>query len=152
MLIAGNCFGRYSNECIALVKESGLEKDVLFLGYRKDVYKLMEEATALVVSSRFEGFGFITVEAMYNHCLVIGKNTAGTKEQFDVGRALTGHEIGIRYDKDDELIDCLERATQLSEGERLKIINRAYETVKKSYTIDTHFENVMNFYKRVINA
>ena len=54
--------------------------NVKFLGIRKDIYSLMKNAMALVVSSPSEGFGFITVEAMLNGCLVIGRNTAGTKE------------------------------------------------------------------------
>lgn len=57
----------------------------------------MSKAQALIVASRFEGFGFITTEAMWNDCLVIGKNIAGTKEQFDNGVAETGHEIGLRF-------------------------------------------------------
>ena len=40
---------------------------------------------------------------MYNHCLVIGRNTAGTKEQFDNGLDQTGEEIGLRFDSDLEL-------------------------------------------------
>jgi glycosyltransferase involved in cell wall biosynthesis len=38
----------------------------------------MAHATALIVSSYHEGFGFITVEAMFNGCLVIGNNKGGT--------------------------------------------------------------------------
>ena len=45
----------------------------------------MSKALALFVPSSFEGFGFITVEAMFCGCLVIGRNTGGTKEQFDNG-------------------------------------------------------------------
>lgn len=39
----------------------------------------MNRATALIVPSPFEAFGLITAEAMFNKCLVIGKDTAGTK-------------------------------------------------------------------------
>lgn len=41
---------------------------------------------ALIVPSPFEAFGLITAEAMFNKCLVIGRDTAGTKEQFDNGQ------------------------------------------------------------------
>lgn len=49
----------------------------------------MNRATALIVPSPFEAFGLITAEAMFNKCLVIGKDTAGTKEQFDNGQKNT---------------------------------------------------------------
>ena len=42
------------------------------LNYRNDINQLMQGAIALIVPSRFEGFGFILVEAMLNHCIVIG--------------------------------------------------------------------------------
>lgn len=62
-----------------------IASQVVFLGMRKDIYSLMKDAMALIVPSYWEGFGFITTEAMFNGCLVIGRNTSGTKEQFDNG-------------------------------------------------------------------
>ena len=58
----------------------------------------------LIVPSIFEGFGFITAEGMANGCVVLGRNTAGTKEQFDNGVKMTGKEIGVRFIDDNEML------------------------------------------------
>ena len=51
----------------------------------------------LIVPSKCEGFGLVTVEGMLNGSLVVGKDTGGTKEQFDNGKSFCGKEIGLRY-------------------------------------------------------
>ena len=95
LLIAGNWDTSYNYKrlCDKYVQQNGIGDKVIFLGQRKDIALLMAKATALLVPSYCEGFGFITAEAMYNNCVVIGRNTGGTKEQFDVGLAYTGKEI-----------------------------------------------------------
>lgn len=82
---------------------------VEMLGFTKDVYSLMSHARAIIIPSFFEGFGLICVEAMMNHCLVIGRNTAGIKEQFDNGLKKTGHEIGVRFNNLEELVQVMNK-------------------------------------------
>ena len=62
------------------------------LGYRKDIPELMSNAKCLIVPSPNEAFGFITAEGMFNGCLVVGKNTAGTKIQFDNCKKYAGRD------------------------------------------------------------
>lgn len=152
LLIAGKGEGAYLKECISLVKDNNLQDYISFLGHRSDVYKLMEEATALLVSSRFEGFGFITAEAMYNHCLVIGRDTAGTNEQFDIGLEQMGSNIGFRYFKDEDLLPVMQNVVNLSLEDRSHIIQNAYKTVKYNFTIHRYGNEVKNFYKKVLNV
>ena len=83
------------------------ENKIIFLGYRKDVDVLMSEATALIVASQFEAFGFITAEAMFNGCVVIGKDTGGTGEQIDNMEKLAGVPSGFRFVTTQELIDAM---------------------------------------------
>lgn len=75
---------------------------VRFLGFRKDCYDLMYKAKALVVPSRFEGFGFITVEAIMNGCIVFGHNTAGTAEIASVCRNMV-----VLFDNIEQLASLL---------------------------------------------
>ena len=106
-LIAASGYPEYTARIKEKVNKTGLSTRIQFLGYRTDVNELMSQATALILSSRFEGFGFVTTEAMYNGCLVIGKNTAGTKEQFDNGLEYCGREIGLRYSTKQDLINMM---------------------------------------------
>lgn len=80
LLLAGTGTEPYVKALNDFIKSKNLKDRVKLLGFRSDRYDLMANATALIVPSRNEGFGFITAEAMFNGCLVIGNNTAGTKE------------------------------------------------------------------------
>ena len=92
--IAGTGDKAYTDFLQNLVNKLNINDKVIFLGFQKDVYPLMQHATAIVVSSRFEAFGFITSEALYNGCPVIGHDTAGTKEQMD--KVISMNEIGSK--------------------------------------------------------
>ena len=96
LIIAGkyNKDSKYYQQCVDLRRCLGLDDSVVFLGEISNVYEWMAKAKALVVPSRFEGFGFITAEAMLNNCFVVGRDTAGTKEQFDKCFDTTGVECG----------------------------------------------------------
>jgi len=48
----------------ALVRELGLENDVALPGFVDNPYKYMKRAAVFVLSSRWEGFGMVLVEAM----------------------------------------------------------------------------------------
>jgi len=150
LLIAGRGNGEYYKRCLDFVKSNNLEDKVSFLGQRNDVYQLMERAKALIVPSRFEGFGFITTEAMYNHCLVIGKNTAGTKEQFDNGFIYKSSEIAFRFNTAEELLQLLHNTVDLQEEQYQEITKNAYETVMENYTIQKHIDTVKFFYNEII--
>jgi GalNAc-alpha-(1->4)-GalNAc-alpha-(1->3)-diNAcBac-PP-undecaprenol alpha-1,4-N-acetyl-D-galactosaminyltransferase len=55
----------------ARIRELGLQADVELLGRRNDIYSLYEEASFLVLPSRYEGFGMVLVEAMSFGCPVV---------------------------------------------------------------------------------
>ena len=131
------------------VADAGLSDFVHFLGRRSDVYELMSGAVALVVPSRNEGFGFITAEAMYCHCLVIGRDTAGTREQFDKGLAETGGEIALRFSSDAELPRLMHSAItdDFSDMKR-----RAHDVVLRNYTLQANATKLYSFYKRTIHS
>ena len=113
-------------------------KNIELLGFRTDIYNLMLNALCIVVASNFEGFGFITVEAMLNGSLVIGKNTAATKEQFDNILKATGREVGIRFEGKDELVDSMKRVICMSMPERNSLIEIAQKFVIETYSIQQH--------------
>ena len=62
LLIAGE--GSDRDSLAALCTELGVADRVVFLGYRADVLELMRAASCFVLSSRWEGFGNVLVEAL----------------------------------------------------------------------------------------
>ena len=88
-------------------------------------------------------------EALFNKYLVSVNNTAGTKEQFDNGRNITGEEIGIRYNSNKELSDILIGITKNPDSYK-DYIERAEIAVRKLYSTDTHINNIFKLYKNIL--
>ena len=153
LLVVGKPCGLYSILCKVYVRLAGLMDSVQFAGYRSDVYSLMAGADAFVMTSLSEGFGLTTAEAMLNKCLVIARNTAGSKEQLDRGLALTGSEVGLRFDTINQLADHLydvESKRNASTFESMKM--NAFKTVDELYTVEGYASNVEEFYNKVLSS
>ena len=140
-------FYSFLNEKILL---NNVQNRIEFLGFRADRYQLMSNAIATIVPSYNEGFGFITAEAMFNGCLVIGRNTAGTKEQFDKGFQLKHNEIGIRYNTSDELFSELERTCNNQLKNIYKMLQDAQDTVCELYTTEVQTNKILKIYETVV--
>lgn len=133
-----------------IILNSPRKSRIRYLGFRNDIYNLLANALALIVPSQCEGFGFITVEAMLNKCLVIGRNTGGTKEQFDNGVHETNSEIGLRFSNIVELSDCIQQVTN-GTIDTLNIINNAYRVVTSKYSIENNIDKLYKLYLSVFN-
>ena len=55
--------GRLENEIKQLAIELNIQDSVCFLGFQANPYKLIANAALLVMTSRYEGFGYVIVEA-----------------------------------------------------------------------------------------
>lgn len=148
LLFAGQGTDNYQHYLVGKIQELGIGDRVKFLGYVKDPSRLMQESKAIIVASEFEGFGFITAEAMFNGCLVIGRNTAGTKLQFDNILNDTGHDGAIRFIDEDELVAKLEDVMKGDVQDIDLQANQHY--VYKKYNTLRSAENVYNVYKMLI--
>lgn len=126
----------YRQGLVKLAEGCGVSDRVDFLGMRSDVYDLMYEAYALLVPSHSEGFGFITAEAMFNGCLVIGRDTGGTKEQFDNGLELTGKEIALRFNTTEEMAGYMTEVVKVGIGCYFDIIRSAQSVVADMYSVE----------------
>lgn len=150
LMVAGDANKEYMDRLNGLVASLNIAGKVKFLGNRDDVYELMSKAAALIVPSRSEGFGRITAEAMFAGCIVIGRDTAGTKEQFDNGLEMTGDEIGLRYQREKELVKHLCDVMDNGIKPYLPMIERAKKTVLSLYSAEQQAENVFDFYINIL--
>jgi glycosyltransferase involved in cell wall biosynthesis len=127
------------------IRKSGVEHRVNFLGYRTDVNEIMSKAAALVVPSLSEGFGFITAEAMFNGCLVIGNNTAGTKEQFE-----NWDNIGLPYSGHQDLVDTLKTVVDNGIEFYFQMILRGQAISSSLYSQEQSSKSVYHLYNSII--
>ena len=124
---------------------------IKYLGFRSDIYQLMAESTALLVPSFYEGFGFITAEAMLNKTLVIGRNVAGTKEQFDNGCNMFNKPIALSFTDMESFKEHLQTVCDKGASAFNDYTDRAYNTVKKLYTIEDNCLSLLKFYNHILN-
>lgn len=148
LIIAGDYNNEYACGLMKLVEKSNMSNQILFIGFSSNVNQLMREAKALIVPSVFECFGLITAEAMYNGCLVIGRNTGGTKEQMDNAKNLCGKDIAIRFSNNEELVNAL---TYVDNGDVCMDDIKKYSiyTVETLYSIKQNIEHIYNIYKKL---
>ncbi|MDI9430231.1 MAG: glycosyltransferase family 4 protein [Planctomycetota bacterium] len=99
---AGNA--RYTHELKQLCKELGVEGHVEFKGYVPDPFTALQDADALLMCSRHEAMGRVTVEAMAARRPVIGYRSGATPELIENGKT------GLLYSEGyEELARCMAR-------------------------------------------
>lgn len=148
------CVGRcddnsYQEHLINKAVKAGIDNDVIFTGVREDVAHLMNESLSTIISSRTEGFGFVTAEAMYNGSLVIGYNVEGTKEQMD--NVEMRYTDGVyRYSDISELISQMEKVVALDSVEYEKKITTVQKIVEDLYNVDLNCNSIVNYYNKIM--
>lgn len=152
--------GDFSNGPAATLKKQlshnlnqvNLLNRVMWIGSRNDITQLMSKALATIIPSRFEAFGRVMPEAISNGCLVIGKNTGGTKEQFDNGLKYCGTEIGYRFDTPEELATIMQTVATSDYDQFVPMIKNGYETITALYSTDAYSKSVINYYKSILRC
>lgn len=142
LLIAGSGSEEYVNTLKKLADNLQCSPGVVFLGYCKDVRPLMQKAKALIVASYYEAFGRMTAEAAFCGCLVIGRNTGGTKEILDyIG--------GILFEGNFEfLADQMENVILMNDEKYLSIISYAQKKAVMRYSNEAYVESIFQIYKK----
>ena len=149
--IVGRSSLLYGLRCRIYARLHKLGSSVEFLGHRDDVSALMSAAAALVVSSVTEGFGLASVEAMLCGCPVIGNDSTGMKEQFDIGREFTGQEIGLRYRGAAQLAERMLEVTS-EQFDRGQMCLGAKETVISKYNLSDRVDDLEKYYLSILEV
>ena len=104
-----------------------------------------ESLDILLVCSKFEPFGRVTIEGMLAGCLVVGSNTAGTAELIEHG------VNGLCYQEGNvlALADALQYA--LSNKEIMKDISQnAQKWAKENFSAEKNAQRINEIYTRVV--
>lgn len=143
LFVAGGGSGAYVEKLRLLVDSNVTKGSVELLGFREDTAELMQRAKALIVASEYEGFGRITAEAMFNGCLVIGKNSGGTAV------ILGASKIGLLFDHTADLVARLREVADMSHDEYVDIVRAAQNEATSKYCVEQYAAAVMGVYKCV---
>ena len=88
-----------------IVKEKKLDKNVIFLGYRKDIPKLLKISNLALATSHREGLPLNIMEAMYVGLPVVATNCRGQRDLIE--NNVNGFLIDIN--DEDSFIDSIEK-------------------------------------------
>lgn len=154
LIFAGNYSSKTKQKIDRLIKKEGLYNNIIFKGTltSSQIYDLMGRTMALIVPSPFEAFGLITAEAMFNKCLVIGKDTAGTKEQFDNGQEMCNKEIALRFTNEQQLTAHLINVEQNGSSYYTDTIQQAYNSASTLYSIENNMKHIEQIYTSILTT
>ncbi len=85
LYIVGNGDLRYHQYLQTIVTQNNLEKYVTFIGYVENAFGYMQSADVVLVCSRCEAFGRVTIEGMRVGKPVVGAKSGGTQELIQDG-------------------------------------------------------------------
>lgn len=141
--IAGQCYdSAYLSHLKAMVAkaDASVANRIHFLGHRTDIAVLMKNATALLMCSKYEAMGRVTVEAMALSCPVIGYAAGGTRE------LISDKQTGLLYSTLPELANRM-NAIVSDDLLRKKIIHNAYVYALENFTEEKYAQKIVSIYK-----
>lgn len=80
LYIIGESKPGYKKYLDSLIAKDSLEEHITFLGYIDNPFPVMQQADLLLMCSKYEAFGRVTVEGMKAEKPVIGARSGGTTE------------------------------------------------------------------------
>lgn len=84
MLLAGS--GPLEEKIKMMVKQNNLEKEMVFMGFIEDIPSFMHSIDVFLLSSRWEGFGFVLTEAMAASKPIVAFNISSNPELVNHGK------------------------------------------------------------------
>ena len=105
LVIAGKDEAEGQRYLETLVHKYSLRDNVSFLGFRKDMVRLYQESSIFVLSSRYEGFGLVLIEAMSQGCACVTTDYKGRQMEI-----LGSEDCGMVCQPED--VDALAEALQ----------------------------------------
>lgn len=139
----------YRSVLISKLKSAAIDEFVQFKGVVGNVPEYMMSSKCIIVPSRNEGFGRITAEAMSFGCLVVGRDTAGTKLQFDNGRQLIGSEVGLRFSSVNDLADRMREVSMMPDERYMEMTRLAKKASDELYSVESNVRETYSFLKEV---
>lgn len=143
LIIVGE--GEDKNDLLNFVRQNGLENKIEFKGYIADIYNEMMKFDAHVLTSRFEGMGYVNLEAMELGIPVITTDVGGASN------FLTNEYNALITPVEDpqSTADAIEKLIT-NDKLRKDIIKNAAQTVKE-YSIERMVKETSDFYIRNLN-
>lgn len=126
-----------------LADELGIANRVHFLGFRKDIPKILKTVDVVVLSSHWEGLSLASIEGLASEKPFIASKVPGLEE------IVEGYGILFEEGNDDKLYEII-RLLMNDKNTYDQIIKRCIERSQK-YEIRNTVNNLLELYKKIID-
>ena len=128
----------YKRHIMKLVHDLHLEDNVVFDGFVSNVEDIYSRFDVLLMCSRAEAFGRVTIEAMLRNIPVIGFDSGGTSELID------DRVSGFKFTTLNDVMDALSVLVHDKEKTQ-EIVDTARERAEENFSEDVYVNNVYKF-------
>lgn len=142
LLYVGSYNPVYKEQLVETAKQVNIENSIEFLGYCKQPTRYFRKATAFLMCSDNEAMGRTTIEAFWNGCPVLGRNTGGTPE------LVKDNETGYLFNTVEELASLMGK---VAKTDNLQIIENARRFAMQNFTEEEYGKKIEAIYQIVMN-
>lgn len=136
--------GSYRQELVEMIRQRGLERNVVFTGFRTDVPDLMSASDVFCQPSAEEPFGMVYLEAMAARTPVVAYSSGGAPEVVDHG------ETGLLVDRGDIPALAAALLRLLSDGDlRRRFGEAGRRVVETKFTPERSAAAMLDVYRTV---
>ena len=138
--------GELMDEIKALAKEKGLENDIIFLGFRKDIPEIFPDFDIFLFTSKLEPTGGVLLEAYASHVPVVAAKAGGVPE------VIVDNKTGLLCEKENP--EAFANAVlKLVNNPELKqdFVKNGYEYLLENFTKEVIAQKMLNELQDVYN-
>jgi glycosyltransferase involved in cell wall biosynthesis len=139
---------RYKKRLEELVSETGLEKEIIFTGFRSDIDKVMRSLDILVICSKDpDPCPLVSLEAASRGLAIISTDLGGTKEIFKENEEAFFYKSGDFKELANKILHFYEYRQlmhAMAEAARKKVI--------KEHNLDGYLERITNTVEKTIHG
>lgn len=126
------------------IDENNLQNVVHLVGYKNDVYSILETMDVGIMASSFEGFGRVTIEYMMHGMSVIASRAGANTE------LVRDYENGLLYELHniDELMKCMKYYIE-NKDKLIEMSQVAYDYAMNNFTTEMNADKIYEIYQKV---
>lgn len=142
LLIAGKDKNNAQSYLQTIAHKAKIGEQIVFLGFQNDLMPYYQQSSVFVLSSRYEGFGMVLIEAMSQGCAPIACDYKGRQREI-----ITSDEEGVICPVDD--VDALASAIRRMVEDETYRHNIQQNAIERS----RHYclSNIMDKWEKILN-
>lgn len=141
MVLMGNCKADYQTSLMATAEEFQCGSGIVFLPCQSNVKPFFEKASAMIMASKYEGLGRVTVEAMFYGCPVIAHASGGTLD------VVQDRKTGYLFN---DIEDCARLLRHVCLTNQEEVALHAQEYAVDNFSMDTYGARILNVYHSLL--